>query len=261
VSGVTVTLGSGTIVGLQYEKSDHEWGVVLGFSDLASLKAEAHGVWIVQLHGAEPSVSTFTLEANSLDDADFFECPQPLEPIEGATVASNVVCTWTAPSSGPFPALYGNPWIDYFVGTTFQSAGPSGIFGGDILSWDPPGCLEAGCNTRLGLAYIVPIDFDLISPVSFSAGAIEWETPSYAPPGYPANAPLVALAGQTRIYFNVAGLTPVQADLNCDGIVNGADLGIVLGTWGPCATCSGDINSDGVVDGADLGIVLGSWTG
>jgi len=49
-------------------------------------------------------------------------------------------------------------------------------------------------------------------------------------------------------------------DLNGDGFVNGADLAILLGSWGPCAGCPADINGDGVVDGADIAIVLGNWT-
>jgi hypothetical protein len=51
------------------------------------------------------------------------------------------------------------------------------------------------------------------------------------------------------------------ADLNQDGFVNGADLGSMLGSWGPCAAspCPADLNSDGVINGADLGGMLGSW--
>ena len=51
------------------------------------------------------------------------------------------------------------------------------------------------------------------------------------------------------------------ADLNNDGVVNGADLGILLAAWGPCSAtpCTGDLNNDGVVDGADLGILLSAW--
>ncbi|MBL9148819.1 MAG: hypothetical protein JNM94_09020 [Phycisphaerae bacterium] len=55
----------------------------------------------------------------------------------------------------------------------------------------------------------------------------------------------------------------VSADLNADGIVNGADLGILLGAWGPCrscANCTADLNGDCTVDGADLGILLGAWS-
>jgi hypothetical protein len=47
------------------------------------------------------------------------------------------------------------------------------------------------------------------------------------------------------------------ADLNGDGVVNGADLGFMLGGWGqPGIT---DINQDGTTNGADLGQLLGSW--
>lgn len=52
-----------------------------------------------------------------------------------------------------------------------------------------------------------------------------------------------------------------EADLNGDGAVNGADLGLLLGAWGPCEECPADINCSGEVDGADLGLLLGQWTG
>ena len=51
---------------------------------------------------------------------------------------------------------------------------------------------------------------------------------------------------------------PVPGDLNGDGVVNGADLGILLTNWGGAGI--GDINGDGVVDGADLGALLTAWT-
>lgn len=51
----------------------------------------------------------------------------------------------------------------------------------------------------------------------------------------------------------------LPADLNHDGVVDGTDLGILLGSWGPC-TCDADINHDGTVDGTDIGLLLGSWT-
>lgn len=53
-----------------------------------------------------------------------------------------------------------------------------------------------------------------------------------------------------------------SADLNLDGVVNGADLGVLLAQWGACADCPcvADLNSDGTVDGADLGLLLSDWT-
>jgi hypothetical protein len=49
-------------------------------------------------------------------------------------------------------------------------------------------------------------------------------------------------------------------DLNVDGVVNGADLGLMLSSWGPCGTsCPYDLNTDGQINGADLGLVLSAW--
>ena len=46
-------------------------------------------------------------------------------------------------------------------------------------------------------------------------------------------------------------------DLNGDGLVDGADLGVLLGAWG--GTGPADLNGDGTIDGADLGALLGAW--
>jgi len=49
-------------------------------------------------------------------------------------------------------------------------------------------------------------------------------------------------------------------DLGGDGDVGGADLTIVLNTWGCTGpSCLGDANGDEVVDGADLTVVLNAW--
>jgi hypothetical protein len=52
----------------------------------------------------------------------------------------------------------------------------------------------------------------------------------------------------------------VLADIGGDGVVDGADLAIILADWGqPCLGCPSDINDDGLVDGADLALVLAGW--
>ena len=57
------------------------------------------------------------------------------------------------------------------------------------------------------------------------------------------------------------GEIPCVGDLNGDNIVNGADLTLLLGSWGICLTedCVADINADGTVNGADLTLLLGAW--
>ncbi len=55
----------------------------------------------------------------------------------------------------------------------------------------------------------------------------------------------------------------ILGDLNGDGKVGGADLGILLAAWGDCpdpGDCPADLNGDGQVGGADLGILLANWT-
>ena len=49
------------------------------------------------------------------------------------------------------------------------------------------------------------------------------------------------------------------ADLTGDGLVNSADLGVLLAQWGT-SSVQADINNDGAVDSADLGALLSRWT-
>jgi hypothetical protein len=48
------------------------------------------------------------------------------------------------------------------------------------------------------------------------------------------------------------------ADFNGDGLVDGQDLGILLGQWSQ-PTSPADLDGNGVVDGQDLGILLAGW--
>ena len=52
-------------------------------------------------------------------------------------------------------------------------------------------------------------------------------------------------------------VTQDPADINNDGVVDGEDLGLLLGSWGQAGTT--DINADGTTNGSDLGLLLGSW--
>ena len=51
---------------------------------------------------------------------------------------------------------------------------------------------------------------------------------------------------------------PCDADLDGNGVVDSADLGIFLAYWGP-KPHAGDFNNDGVANAADLGILLSVW--
>ncbi len=55
------------------------------------------------------------------------------------------------------------------------------------------------------------------------------------------------------------GASAPSPDLDGNGVVNGADLAILLGQWG--GPGSGDLDEDGQVGAADLAILLGAWSG
>ncbi len=65
-------------------------------------------------------------------------------------------------------------------------------------------------------------------------------------------------SGSANFTAYVPGAPAVVGDLNGDGIVTGADLGMLLGNWGGSGV--GDLNNDGNVDGADLGLLLANWS-
>ncbi len=52
---------------------------------------------------------------------------------------------------------------------------------------------------------------------------------------------------------------PSPADFNLDGVVDGVDLGLILGAWGQSAPAF-DLNNDGTIGGYELAYVLGLWT-
>ncbi len=63
-------------------------------------------------------------------------------------------------------------------------------------------------------------------------------------------------ARYTASVFLLGGCTP---DLDGDGLINAADLAILLSAWGDNPGAPADLNDDGVVDAADLALLLAEW--
>ncbi|MBM4051191.1 MAG: DNRLRE domain-containing protein [Planctomycetes bacterium] len=68
-----------------------------------------------------------------------------------------------------------------------------------------------------------------------------------------------ASANQPLLVVNYLPPSNRPADLNSSGVVDGADLAILLGQWGQGAVSPADLSLNGVVDGGDLAILLGDW--
>lgn len=69
--------------------------------------------------------------------------------------------------------------------------------------------------------------------------------------------PVFQTLGEGRALVIGAEALPCPGDLDGNHIVDGADLGNLLGQWGTAGTA--DLNGDAIVNGADLGILLGAW--
>jgi hypothetical protein len=52
-------------------------------------------------------------------------------------------------------------------------------------------------------------------------------------------------------------VNPCLGDFYGNGVVNGADLGMVLAGWGTAG--SSDLDGNGTTNGADLGLLLAAW--
>jgi hypothetical protein len=93
-------------------------------------------------------------------------------------------------------------------------------------------------------------DFDALLTASVDDGWVITATATLEPIGATSEfSACVAMSG---------GFPP--GDLNGDGCVDQADLGILLADWGCTGgECAGDIDGDGDTDQADLGILLTHW--
>ena len=74
----------------------------------------------------------------------------------------------------------------------------------------------------------------------------------------PLNAYSGTFSEDTRWEVDLSEFAP--GDLNGDGAIDGADLGLLLAAWGTDDPAA-DLDGNGTVDGADLGLLLGLWTG
>lgn len=110
------------------------------------------------------------------------------------------------------------------------------------------------------------------SSVNMNANALRWGTlynfgfkTTAAPAKGEATLGMFRTGTPTEVVANV--LVPeaqdVPGDLTGDGIVDGADLAVLLGAWGPCEDCDAcpaDLTGDCDVSGDDLAILLGEWS-
>lgn len=91
-----------------------------------------------------------------------------------------------------------------------------------------------------------------------TASCEPWQAPFYPTVDLPFEVGVSAPDAQEPFACDRPCSPACQGDVNGDGVVSGADLGLLLGVFGTNDPAA-DIDGDGTVGGSDLGIVLGNW--
>ncbi|MFG0274850.1 MAG: hypothetical protein ACF8QF_07325 [Phycisphaerales bacterium] len=182
-----------------------------------------------------------------------------IDPATGVTMGTaaaaqgDVVVLWNDQSTAAFGGPSGTPFIDRIAKNTEFRVSPDG--GATITArgtWIPLGLPGYdGFNDPApagGVANLAPPYNDQIPYATMLMGSIA-DFPAFGP-ATPAAAWYV-----DNIFLDISGCL---GDLSGDGVIDGADLGLLLGDWGD-PDSPADLNGSGGVDGADLGLLLGLW--
>ncbi|MBL9119086.1 MAG: hypothetical protein JNL80_04130 [Phycisphaerae bacterium] len=104
--------------------------------------------------------------------------------------------------------------------------------------------------------------------VDFEAGAMYWTDPVHSKirTSNIAGGSISSLASPASLCVGIALRFAPQppacdADFDRSGEVDGADLALLLGSWGVRGASAWDLTGDGMVDAADLASLLGAWGG
>ena len=211
VADVTSTdvVTSGASISLE-DKGDAMWFGEASYDSLTSLKTALHGSWTINITGDSASTSTFTFDANAIDDGDFFATPTGLAPAHNTTGAPKVVAlTWNDPTGASTPD---GLLVLVDGGATFQQANSAlGTLSISDTSWSPSSPLNPGLNEFS----VVYGNFDtmyLVGDLSVTSGGITWADSPFDPNPDANATPLLGLGSMTNVGFDVvpepASLTP-----------------------------------------------------
>ncbi len=218
-----------------YRFDGAQWNLEATFDQTVDMDSGGYG-WVVDLDGDRLAVSA------------------PYASIGPDWAGAVYLYEWTGREWQPHSTVWGTPPIGGF-GWSMDLCGDRllvGDIGEDacyqfefaVAKWKQSAELKEsdGKTSELGKAVALGSEHAL-------AGA-----PGASPGG-------VFISGAVYVYtLPACPDTPdTPADLNADGAVDGADLGLLLSAWGE-GDSSADLNGDTTVDGADLGLLLSAWT-
>ena len=103
--------------------------------------------------------------------------------------------------------------------------------------------------------------------VGLEIGPLPLEIPTFPPGEETVGVLLGGAIGISSFDFDFAVLLmgtesvpDLPEDLTGDGLVNSADLGLLIAEWGFCEDCAADFDGNGLVDASDLGAIIAAWS-
>ena len=215
----------------------------LAVVDTVALSGIPTGVAAADLDGDGTAESIVTTTTGYLDivrgETDFSRSSIPLPPGKIAT----------AITTGRFDAV---PGPEIVIAVIDEGGGES-----QLLVIRPRPTEGPGGGTLLDLVNVIPLN-DAPTALALGTGGTsksERGTLSIGVLSPVVENPDVKLLGLNTIETPACS----KADFNGDGVVNGGDLGLIIGAWGPCENCPQDLDQNGVVNSADLGLFLSLW--
>lgn len=235
----TMTVTVGTSLGTSTD-SDTKTVAVTGWSDLS-------------LAPTNPTWTGVTLETLHLDPADVsFHFDLFCFPFIGCQAldvsVTGLVLDTTAPISSPLSptgsaSFPGAPFLLQGAYSTTGIGTSTGTLATQTNS-------NFACRVTPQTGQTVRVDQATIAPITTVVD------PAALPSGV--NSLTITFAANLANTTFLGGWTPVNPyDLDGDGLVNAADLAVLLTNWG--GGKAGDLNGDGLVDATDLSILLSNW--
>ncbi len=163
--------------------------------------------------------------------------------------SERAAATFAVPfGSGAGPTAVGFHDTFCHSGEPFSNADWATSTADGLVSWSTQTYAQNVNANALRWGTLYNFRFDATTPPVAGSGTIGLFKPASA------ESPALTAA----VAIPVPSASPaLVGDLNQDGVVDAADLTILLGAW---STADGDLNGDGTTDAADLTILLGAWS-
>ncbi len=169
-------------------------------------------------------------------------CPKPGDPVVA------YIARWSSTGARVLKTVTGTTWI------TVSGTLPSGVTAQALaIDWGrglPGFVLGSGAGVYASFDHGATWTRSASTLPNVNSSQLNWN------PG--ARTMLLATYGRGAWRTSL----PLSTDVDANGVVDGADLGVMLSQWGACVAphgCASDVNVDGVIDGADLGDLLSAF--